>query len=69
MSARTLKVEKGLRPIYEWTWTRPGGAMYMATRSARRAGAYKRFAVRLGGSVERRRLDDADFRQYMAHSR
>ena len=44
-----------LRPIYEWRWVREGHPDHK-TRSTRTAGAYKRFAQRLGGEVTRQHL-------------
>ena len=44
-----------LRPIYEWRWVREGHPDHK-TRSTRTAGAYRRFAKRLGGEVTRHRV-------------
>lgn len=44
-----------LRPIYEWCWIREGYPDHK-TCSTRTAGAYKRFAKKLGGEVTRHRV-------------
>ena len=51
-------MSKGARPIYEWVWRRPDAFVPIerTTRSARRAGVYRRFAARFGGTVERRQV-------------